>query len=125
MGGARPPVGSQVTLVSSVATQRVRASKRKCILSVHFIVTTLSAIYRSGKAPITTEQPPNKKQKTESTSSGEKSDKARTEGEYIICDVTPVSDEDIADGWIWRFTGRAHLTSKELQKYLDEGEDIM
>ena len=43
-GGARPPVGSQVTLVSSVATQRVRAPKRKCILSIHLIVTTLSAI---------------------------------------------------------------------------------
>ncbi len=33
--------------------------------------------------------------------------------------------KNMADGWIWRFTGRAHLSSKELQKYLDEVVDIM
>ncbi len=26
------------------------------------------------------------------------------------------------DGWIWSFTGRARLSNKQLQEYLDEGE---
>lgn len=39
--GARPPTGSQVSLVSSIATQRMRATKRKCI---SFYSTNVSLI---------------------------------------------------------------------------------